>query len=318
MKEQRIKRVIIVACFLVVAIVGAVVLTSTSDIETETTAIGVTFDTATTYGTTAVVTARETTTAATSAADDSLTTFVVDAVATTASSTTTTAATTTTTTTTTTTAATTTTQVATTTTSTSAEEAEEVIASASLFSSGFLSYMFDTEGNFYYTNEDPWQRSFGFNELYDIGAAFVCMYYDTMRIYFEYDDKDWLIQFWKGQYGYVFIGSEIGVYNKPTSRTLEHYDCASDEDSLKMSQTTYRNGEEIFTRGYGTYWWCTGFVPGMLESFADRSELTMEARITMKDSTMKAAFVAGLDENIANGVTVEYYTSGLDVYITYY
>ncbi len=265
----------------------------------------------------AATTAGETTTFSSDYTAGSVTT-TYGTTGTTRSATTTTGTTGTTGTTATTTAATTTTATTTTATQTEEEEAEEYIENAALFDSGFLSYMFDPDGNYYYTNEDPWQRAFGFNELYDVGAAFCVMYYDTMRLYFEYDDKDWLIQYWKGQYGWVFIGSEIGVYNKPTSRILEHYDSANDEDALKMSLVCYRNGEEIFTRGYGTYWWITGFVPGMLDSFTDRSEITMESRITMKDTTMLAAVRAALDENIADGVTVEYTVDGLDLYITYY
>lgn len=139
-------------------------------------------------------------------------------------------------------------------------EAQEVIERAAVFSDGFLSYKYDKDGDFYFTADDPWQRNFGFNELYDVGASFIAFYYDTMRCKFRYDDKDWLIQFWKGQYGFVFLGWEIGVYNKPVSRTSEHYDCAEDKDMLKMSLTGFRKGEEQFSREYGKFWWCTGFV----------------------------------------------------------
>lgn len=196
------------------------------------------------------------------------------------------------------------------------EEAQEIIKSAAVFSEGFLGYKYDSEGNVYFTDSDPWQRNFGFNELYDVGASFIVFYYDTVRCKFNYANKDWMIQFWKGQYGFVFIGAEIGVYNKPESRTVEHYDCASDEDSLKMSMTCYRKGEEIFSRKYATYWWCTGFVPGKLDKFSDRSELVVKCRITMKDYKMLLAFCGALEENNFE-LNKNYTTSGLDVFITW-
>ncbi len=202
------------------------------------------------------------------------------------------------------------------TTKISSESPSDVIKKASVFSDGFLGYKYDSDGNVYFTNSDPWQRNFGFNELYDIGASFIVFYYDTFRCKFNYANKDWMIQFWKGQYGFVFIGAEIGVYNKPTTRKVEHYDCASDEDALKMSMTCYRKGKEIFSRKYMTYWWCTGFVPGKLDKFSDRSELSVKARITLKDYKMLISFCGALKEN-GFELGKNYTTSGLDVFITW-
>ena len=185
-----------------------------------------------------------------------------------------------------------------------------------IFDEGMAGFQFNKTGNYYYTNTDPWQRALGYNELYDNGAAFVAIYIDTMRCKFRYDNKDWMIQFWKGQYGYVFIGHEIGVYYKTTDRTAEHYDCVSDEDSLYMEMDGLRDGEVLYHRDYGKYWWCTGFVPGKLDKFSDRSELQIDARITMKDKEMRDAFVESLEQNgMVKGH--DYTVKGLDVYIVW-
>ena len=195
---------------------------------------------------------------------------------------------------------------------------DKVIENAAIFDKGFLSYMFNPEGNYYYTNSDPWQRALGYNEFFDVGAGFVSIYMDTMRCKFEYGDKDWLIQFWKGQYGYLFVGHEIGVYTKPKDREVEHYDAKTenDENALYMSMTGYRKGEELYTRDYGKYWWCTGFVPGKLDNFSDRSELQIKCRITMKDYQMLLGFCGALKEN---GLVLgeDFTTSGLDVFVTW-
>ena len=202
------------------------------------------------------------------------------------------------------------------TTAQSEEEAQQVIQRAAVFSNGFLGYQYNKEGNYYYTVNDPWQRNFGFNTLYDIGAPFLNFYYDTFRVKFTYKKMDWLIQFWKGQYGLVFVGSEIGCYYKPTGEDGVHYDAVSDEDALYMSMSFYRDGEERLSRDYAKYWWCTGFVPGSLESFRDRSSLSMRARLTMKDKKMLGLFCTSLEKS--GFVRDENYSvSGLDVYISW-
>ena len=187
-----------------------------------------------------------------------------------------------------------------------------------VFDEGLAGYLYNPDGNYYYTNTDPWQRALGYNEFYDLGAGFVSIYMDTIRFKFEYADKDWLIQFWKGQYGFLFVGHEIGVYTKPKDREVEHYDAATenDENALYMSMTGYRDGQEIYSREYAKYWWCTGFVPGKLDNYSDRSELSLKCRITMKDQAMLEAFTKSLQQS---GLVLDkdYTVSGLDVFITW-
>lgn len=187
-----------------------------------------------------------------------------------------------------------------------------------LSDSGLAGYLFNAAGDFFFTADDPWQRNYGYNEAFDVAAPFVSIYMDTMRAKFRYDNRDWMIQFWKGQYGLAFIGSEIGVYTKPLDRTVEHYDAANDDDALYMACTCYRDGEIIFSREYGKYWWCTGFVPGQLDNFSDRSELAVKCRITMKDSNMLLAFCDALKAKPNNLIEGKHFAvSGLDVFITW-
>ncbi len=189
-------------------------------------------------------------------------------------------------------------------------------ASNSLADKGIAGYLLDVDGKYFTTAGDPWQRNFGYNEAFDTAAPFVSIYMDTMRLKFRYNNMDWMIQFWKGQYGLAFIGAEIGVYTKPLDRQVEHYDAANDDDALYMSMTGYRNDQPIFSREYTKYWWCTGFVPGQLKSFADRSELAVKCRITAKDDAMLSGIVSGLKSN--NLVEGRHYTvDGLDVYVTW-
>ena len=146
-----------------------------------------------------------------------------------------------------------------------------------------LSYSYDATGNYFYTDDDPWQRNFGFNRLYDIGAVFTFMFLDTIHVRYSYGDYDWMVQLWKGQYGLLFVGSEIGLYYKEPSKSTAHYNCAEEDMEIMMQMTLYRDGYgELFTRPYKSHWWITAFVPGKLVKFDDRSELTMVAKLTFK------------------------------------
>ncbi len=181
---------------------------------------------------------------------------------------------------------------------------EEVDAQAALADSAVVSYLWDPNGHFYYTEDNPWQRQFGFNLLYDWGAGLTVMYYDTIRAFFVYDNLEWMIQLWKGQYGFLFVGCEVGVYTRDVGATGTHYNCADDGHLINMEMTLYQNFNDgkgytkLFTRSYYPHWWSTGFVDGHLTGykFNDRSCLYMYSRLTMYDDAMVTAFAKGLTD----------------------
>ena len=132
------------------------------------------------------------------------------------------------------------------------------------------------------------------------------MNYSTERIYFNYDNKDWMIQIWKGQYG-MTAGAEIGIYNK-TDKIMQ-YDCASEDEFLEMSFILYNQGDEMFRRGPEEHWWLTGFkvlnvgVPLLLD---------MDMTIKFPTKSMTDAFEQGLKkaarDNLLDPIT---YTRGV-------
>ena len=167
-------------------------------------------------------------------------------------------------------------------------------------------YRYSYVGDYYYTDDkDCWQKFFGFNFAYDIAAPLALIQYDYVRVFFTYGEYDWMIQMWKGQYGLLFHGSEVGVYTKPvgspSATRYAHYAAADKENFLKMSTALYhqsgRNSDEYhfeFERPYDEYWWCTGFVPGHLRNTIGCKELRAETRITLKDEEMTRLFCEGL------------------------
>lgn len=186
---------------------------------------------------------------------------------------------------------------------------------------GAFGFVWDAASGVFYSSSDPWQRQFGYNKYYDKLGGYVALWYDTVRVKFNYGGYDWLVQFWKGQYGFLLLGAEAGVYFKEEGSSTAQYLCNDDSKRLKIGYTCYNKGEELFVRPYQDTWWLTGFVPGRLDKYADRSQLKMKIRITLKDREMRDAFVEALKSPVCgfvegNAVASDtFYTSGNDVYL---
>lgn len=166
-----------------------------------------------------------------------------------------------------------------------------------------VSYKYDPNGNYYYTDDkNAWQSNFGFNEGYDSMAPITMMFYDTVRTKFVYDNKEWLVQLWKGQYGYAFVGGEVGVYTRKIGSIGTHFNCAKKEDWLKMEMCFMWDenltGEyrPVFNRPYTDYWWCTGFVVGF-DGGVNRNQFRLVTHITFKDAEMANAFCEAFEAN---------------------
>ncbi len=197
-----------------------------------------------------------------------------------------------------------------------------------------LSYQYSYHDDYYYTNDkEAWQYNFGFGKIYDVVSPYILLEYDYIRVFFVYEDKDWMMQMWKGQYGMIFYGCEIGVYNRPHSEDGVNdwtmYNCPAEEDWLDMEMTLYH--QELdgtwtreFTREYDKYWWCTGFKDGHLRQEEPADELRMVGRITFKDEAMRELFSDGLKECGFSAAESkeeigldQYYAQGNDVCFTW-
>lgn len=196
-----------------------------------------------------------------------------------------------------------------------------------------LSYKLDKNGIFYVEHE-PWQKQFGFNQIYDLAAPLVQMVYATIRVKFRYGyvyklytegdnkgkviydaagnptyetdsngkpiEKDWMIQLWKGRYGLVMLGGEIGVYTKPSTQSSEHYYSAVAEEELVMAMDLYQHNfttkktEHLFTRGPESNWWLTGFVPGSYIEYNNKKEIILVANMQFPTEEMMKLFANGM------------------------
>ncbi len=169
-----------------------------------------------------------------------------------------------------------------------------------------LSYQYSYVDDYYYTNDkDAWQYDYGFGKIYDIVSPYLLLEYDYIRVFFTYEGKDWMLQMWKGQYGLVFYGGEIGIYNREHSddgvNEWTFFNCPAEEDWLDMEMTLWHEQldgtwKREFTREYDKYWWCTGFKNGHLRQEEPADELRLTGRITFKDAEMTSLVADGLEE----------------------
>lgn len=161
---------------------------------------------------------------------------------------------------------------------------------------GMFSIGFDYDAGQYLVvgATQAWQRQFGFCRLYDILSPLVFMNYDTVRIKFRYDNMDWMVQLWKGNYA-ITNGGEIGIYHKPTDRLVEFYDCAADDELPQMAMTLRKGDQVLFSRDLQPHWWMTGFQLGTLYKPA---QLTLDGQLVFDDPGMRDAFVAAFQQQV--------------------
>lgn len=157
-----------------------------------------------------------------------------------------------------------------------------------------LGYCYQLSQDLFTTRTDAWQREFGYCALYDKAAAGFNMVFDCLPVYFDYQDRTWLIEFWKGQYG-INTGCEIGVYyadgiveEDKLKSTL--FDCVEDKDMQKLCFTLSEHSERLAHMS-GRHWWLTAFLMGR---FSKPSELCMSVQLTFPNCEMATAFIKGL------------------------
>ncbi|MBP3442507.1 MAG: DUF4474 domain-containing protein [Clostridia bacterium] len=197
-----------------------------------------------------------------------------------------------------------------------------------------LSYQYSYVDDYYYTNDkDAWQYNFGFGKIYDFVSPYILLEYDYIRVFFTYENKDWMLQMWKGQYGLVFYGGEVGIYNREHDddgiNEWTFFNCPAEEDWLDMEMTLWHEQldgtwKREFTREYDKYWWCTGFKNGHLRQEEPADELRLTGRITFKDAEMTSLVADGLEEcglvraNSKNAMgTDSIYVDGTDIYYSW-
>ena len=169
----------------------------------------------------------------------------------------------------------------------SSEEEKLMCLDAALDPFGFT---FDYCQDIVVAKDDSWQRDFGYMDLYDLKAPFLNMVFDAEPICFEYDCKQYRIEFWKGQYG-ITTGAEIGVYVRDNHKKFPttYYRAANDDERLDISFELTKKCN-LFSQCEHS-WWLTGFDVG---TFSRPKDLVMSICICFKNECMLEAFLKSL------------------------
>ena len=151
-------------------------------------------------------------------------------------------------------------------------------------------FVFDCCQDIVISQSDSWQRNFGYMNLYDLKAPFLNMVFDAEPICFEYDCKQYRIEFWKGQYG-ITTGAEVGVYvrEKDLKMPKSFYRAANDDECLDISFNLTKKCT-LFSL-CDKSWWLAGFDVGL---FSCPKSLMMNVCICFPNDNMKEAFLKSL------------------------
>ena len=157
-------------------------------------------------------------------------------------------------------------------------------------------FLYDVNQDIFVSRIHAWQRNEGYEALFDKLAPNFNMIMDCFPVYFDYRNKTWLIEFWKGQYG-INTGAEAGVYHAnriipKNQRSRVHYNAVSDEEMPLIGICLEKQGQKLFSiKKY--HWWLAAFRMGM---FSQPEELVMYATVTFSDASAAEAFGQGLQE----------------------
>lgn len=161
-----------------------------------------------------------------------------------------------------------------------------------------LPYEHNENGDFYYVVDENYD--YGYYYFYDEIAPAGGLFIDQVQIPFEYEGKNWLIQLWKGQYGMILLGSDIGVFTADkTADSLEDYGFATSDDRLEIklncSRKTDNGFKQLFALDTAKHCFANGYSKGQLTDYTiPLSELKTYAEITFKSEEMATIFANGL------------------------
>lgn len=161
-----------------------------------------------------------------------------------------------------------------------------------------LGYQYLEQCNIFISTLDAWQRNFGYTRRYDCLAPFFNMVFDCEPVYFDYDNRTWLLEVWKGQYG-INTGAEIGIYCAdgiipPFKRKRELFHTVSNDKLPVFTMNLKRiqnHTEEKIAEICRPHWWLAAFRMGC---FSKPDNLYAEFCINFPECGMAHEFAEAL------------------------
>lgn len=155
-------------------------------------------------------------------------------------------------------------------------------------------YQYDPNQDIFSNTQEAWQKKFGYGMIYDHFAPFSGMAIDCLPVYFDYEEKTWLIEFWKGQYG-INLGCEAGVYRADSIvakevRPITIFKAADSDETPFISEALFHKKHSV-AKLQKSQWWLTIFSMG---HFAKPKHLHCRLSLTFPTAQMRDAFIEGL------------------------
>ena len=183
-------------------------------------------------------------------------------------------------------------------------------------------YLYDPHQDLFLARHDAPQKVFGYTTFFDLSAPYFNMIFDYETFYFNYHDKTWLIEIWKGQYG-INTGCELGVYyadsiipadelNTTLFKAVQPRDMP--DITLKLNKCSSDECRQYTNLGHvkDRHWWLTMFRMG---TFSRPEELFVNISIRFRDTFMMYRFLDSFEHALPD---TPYKTSGSTVYFTFY
>lgn len=184
-----------------------------------------------------------------------------------------------------------------------------------------IGYFYDPYQDIFASRHDAPQKLFGYMHLFDLSAPYFNMVFDYETFYFDYGNKTWLIEMWKGQYG-INTGCELGIYYADTivpssEYRSTHFQAAAPSDMLDISLQLNRHSDKRkqqptrLAQMRCRHWWLTIFKMG---TFTKPEDLFVNTSIRFKNPYMLHQFLDSLRATLPN---TAFKVNGLTVYFTF-
>lgn len=188
-----------------------------------------------------------------------------------------------------------------------------------------LGYSYNACQDIFVARLDAPQKVFGYTSFYDFSAPYLNMVFDYETIYFNYNQKTWLIEMWKGQYG-INTGCELGIYYadglvKPRDYASTLFHAVDSKDMLEVSLELNRYPSSGTIQpapdtdlGYSKrrHWWLTIFKMG---TYTNPGNIFVNTSIRFRDYYMMNQFLDSFEKAMPD---TPYKTNGLTIYFTFY
>lgn len=182
-------------------------------------------------------------------------------------------------------------------------------------------YAYEATQDIFMTRQNAPQKLFGYTSAYDRSAPYFNMVYDYETIYFDYNNRTWLVEMWKGQYG-INSGCELGIYYAdevvpPEKYASTLFKAAHDDDNLfiTLKLNRHASAKEKCSKRLGQirqrHWWPCIFKMGL---FSKPDELFVNTSIRFKDYAMLRSFIKSFTQTLPSTF---YKLNGRTVYFTF-